>query len=96
MLKSPEFIVVKVLVTNNKNEPVLRSETLPVDIIKKIRSWHNTGSNGIDKELPMVQMHLKSEISFDDKDDTKKLTKILLLQEDCVVLNEKIGAVIIS
>lgn len=96
MLKLPDFIVVKVLVSNDKNVNVLREQTVAVSNIHRIRPWFNTGSHGVAIELPMTSMQLKEGLSLDPKSDSKKITKTLLLQEDWEKLNEIIGAVVIS
>ena len=93
MLKS-EFIIVKVVRSNNEEKNVVREETIQLNNIDGILEWHNLGKNGVDKSLPMCQLILKSPI-VDEKDEKNKLFK-LLLQEDYQTLNDKIGAIKIS
>lgn len=94
MSNKVEFVVVKVVRTNAKDENVVRQETIQLSNIDGIRSWHNKGGQGLDKSLPMCQLILKSPI-VDEKDEKNKIFK-LLLQEDYQTLNDKIGAIKIS
>lgn len=92
MMSNVEFIVVKVIRDNKDKTPTVRNESIRKDNIESFREWFNKGGNGI--EGPMVQLVLKSPL-VDEKDNTKKIYK-LLLNEDYDALNAKIGAIEIS
>lgn len=113
MSNKVELIVVNVLRSNKGGVNTLRKETHHVSNIESIREFHNKGNHGIDKDLPMVEVTLKSKdkeitpIDYsissrkeieDYEEKVKKSEKKfkLILQEDFIILNDKIGAIKIS